>query len=301
MDKVKVSIQGQSGSYHDIAARKFFGQEISVLGRENFRDVFCDVREGHADFAVAAIENSLYGSINQVYDLLLSNKSYIVAEIYLHIHHCLAGIRGADIAKLKEVHSHIAALEQCSDFLNYEIPYAKQVVKNDTAGSARELMELGDRAKAAILNAETAEKLGMEVLARNIETNHHNYTRFIVVSNNPKPLDKTQDKTSIVIQTAGSHADDDQKPGALYRALECFAKRKINLSKLESRPIVGKAWHYMFYIDFEAALHLKKSQDAIRELQEIGCDIRIFGSYAKGKLLSSEQESKNHKKTSAKV
>ncbi len=268
-----VSIQGQSASYHDIARRQYFGNDSQVLHRDSFREVFADIKDETADFGIVAIENSLYGSINEVYDLLVKHNLNISGELYLHISHCLLGVKGASIDGLKEVHSQIMALGQCDEYLETTLKHVERIERHDTAASAAEVAKLGDPTKAAIASAEAAELHGLTVLAREIETNKHNYTRFIVLTKEPAPVNSA-DKTSIVLEIADT-------PGALYSALGVFTNRGINLSKLESRPIVGKAWHYIFYIDFEAGVEAKAAQAAIAELEELGNKITHLGSYLK--------------------
>lgn len=285
MSKPIVAIQGQEHSYHDIARRQYFKNGHELLYRDDFKDIFADVNEGRADYAVVAIENSLYGSINQVYDLLLKHKLWITGEIYLRIHHCLLGLEEAQLKDIHAVHSHPLALAQSEDFLDDTLPQAERFEHHDTAGSAADVAQWGDTNKAAIASRQAAEAYGLNILARGIETNPQNYTRFIVLQSQPpdqpsktSTRNSKHDKSSIILYTA-------HQPGALHRALGVFADLGINLSKLESRPIIGRAWHYMFYIDFDAGLQSEPARQAVQQLQNLDNDVIELGSYRQGTVV----------------
>lgn len=276
-DEMKVATQGQRASYHDIAARKFFGDDITTVNCDlPFKNVFEQLKNGTVDAAVVAIENSLYGSINEVYDLLLTYKPTIIGEVYLHISQCLVGFPGTKIADITEVHSHPVALAQCEDYLDTTLVHAERFEHNDTAGSVSDIKEWGDPHRAAIASAAAAKHHGMAVLDTDIESNKQNYTRFVVLKMQPESV-KDTDKTSLVLRTPA-----DTKPGALHRALGTFAKRELNLLMLQSRPIIGRAWHYMFYIDIAADASGNAFQDALTELEAQGCTTTILGSYKNG-------------------
>ena len=245
----KISIQGEPGSYHDIAKKRYFSTKDKALNRRTFKQVFEDLAQNQADFAIVAIENTLYGSINEVYDALIKYNFWICGEIYLRIEHCLLAIEKIELNEIKEVYSHPVALAQCEDFLDNELSHAEKVEYFDTAGAAGDLKKWNDKSKAAIASMQAAEIHDLEIIQTGTETNKRNFTRFIVLrGEKPKSIDDNVDKTSLVLNTAHT-------PGALYNALGAFANRKINLSKLVSRPIVGRAWQYMFYIDIEAGLN----------------------------------------------
>lgn len=276
MQQPTVSIQGYRGSYHDIARRQYFQNGHHLLPRDDFKTIFRDVADGNAEYAVAAIENSLYGSINQVYDLLLKHKLWICGETYLRIRHCLLGTVPRTAGTVTEVHSHPLALAQCEEYLDRELSGALRFEHHDTAASAADVARWGDPAKAAIASHEAGQLHGLHVLASDIETNAQNYTRFIVLQKEPDQ-DARGDKSSIILYTT-------HRPGALYRALGVFAENDINLSKLESRPIIGKAWHYMFYIDLEAGLEEDRARRALRQLEHTGNEIIKLGSYPSGSM-----------------
>lgn len=272
-----VSIQGQAGSYHDIASKHLFGNEIKQLQRENFAEVFEDVQAGRASKAVVAIENSLVGSINEVYDLLLKDSLQIEGELYMRISHNLIGLQGATLQQIKTVYSHPMALLQCEAFLDTKLASADVHERHDTAESVEFVAQQKDPSQAAIASAAAAKMHGLKILQSDIETDKHNYTRFIVLSPKDSKI-QTTNKTSIVIACKNT-------PGALYNALGVFANRGINLSKLESRPIIGKSWNYHFYIDFEAGVSDPKTTQAVAELETYTSKINILGSYLKGQVL----------------
>lgn len=267
----KIAIQGYKASFHDQAARQFFGKDIEIVPCDTFKAVFEAVHNNTAESAVVAIENSLFGSINEVYDLLLAHKLQIVGEVYLRIEHCLVGLPGATLSDISEIHSHPVAMAQCEDYLDEHLPQAERFEHHDTAASVDDVKKWGDKHKAAIASEAAAKLHEMSIIQKNIETHHENYTRFVVLDIKPNKSD-TADKTSMILETA-------DKPGALYSALGVFAKQDINLTKLQSRPIVGRAWKYMFYVDVEAGAHSNALRKAISELNRQSCETIILGSY----------------------
>ncbi len=271
---IKVAIQGQQASFHDIAAKQFFPGDIKTINCDlPFRLVFDALNRQEADYAVVAIENSLYGSINEVYDLLLESKAQIIGEVYLQISQCLIGFPGTKISDIKEVHSHPVALSQCETYLDTTLAHSERFEHHDTAGSVADIKQWGDPSRAAIASRAAAQLHGMAVLDENIETNKQNYTRFVVLQTNALAV-SAADKTSLVLTTPA-----DTKPGALHRALGAFADRSLNLLMLQSRPIIGKAWHYMFYLDIAAGQDDEQFIAAISELQSQGCQVQLLGSY----------------------
>jgi len=267
---LNVAIQGYPASFHDIAARQFLGQDIELICCDTFADVFGALQNGTADVALSALENSLYGSINEVYDLLLKHNFWISGEVYLRIHQHLIGLPGASINELSEIHSHPVALAQCEDYLDRHVAQAERFEHHDTAASVADIKKWNDPTKAAIASHTAATLHGMQILAHEIETNKQNYTRFVVLKR--APLTSIATKTSMVLTT-------DHKPGALHQALGAFASRGINLYKLQSRPIIGEAWHYMFYVDVGAGMQEQSLQQALTELKAQNCEVTILGSY----------------------
>ena len=272
----KIAIQGHIASFHDVAARQLFGDDIELMCCETFADVFTALEANLVDAAVVAIENSLHGPITPVYDLLLRYKPWIYRETYLQIHQCLIGLPGTKLNEIREVYSHVAALSQCDEFLTSHLHHAKRFEHADTAGAVADVALWSDKTKAAIASEAAARHYGLEVLAPNIETHHHNYTRFIAINKAKQPLGLAS-KTSIVMRT-------NHQSGALYRALGVFDRRGINLTMLTSRPIIGEHQRYMFYLDFAAGLEDENTQAALNELQKLGCDVTILGSFEAAQL-----------------
>lgn len=273
---MKVSIQGQPFSYHDIATRKFFGDNVSILPCETFSEVFENLSSGRSDICVVAVENSLYGPINPVYDLLLENKAWVYGEIFLRIEHCLIGLPTSKLSDISEVHSQVMAIGQCEKWLENNLPHAKHIEEHDTTASVVMVKQWGDPSKAAIASEQAANAHNMHILAKNVEDHHQNFTRFFVLSQREKQISGAN-KTSLILQTAA-----DTRPGALHKALGVFAERNINIYSLHSRPIVGKAWHYMFYIDVGVGIEDSEYKSIITELESQNCHINILGSYKNG-------------------
>lgn len=274
---MKISIQGESGSFHDIVARQLFGTDHTQLQRATFAEVFSDVQSKQAEIAIVAIENSSVGSINEVYDLLLKDGVKIIGELYMRISHNLIGLKGTKLNEIQTVYSHPMALMQCEQFLDAKLAGADVHERHDTAESVEYVANQGDKRLAAIGSARAAKLHKLEILSPDIETDKHNYTRFIVLSLNDSN-DKLANKCSVVITAKNI-------PGALHKVLGVFANRGINLTKIESRPIIGKGWNYYFYIDFEAGLQTLDAQDALKELADYTDTINILGTYQKGKVL----------------
>lgn len=267
---MRVAIQGELGSFHHSAALRWYGDDIEIVACETFKAVFDAIKHQTAETAIVAIENSLYGSINEVYDLLLKYKIPIVGEIPERIHQCLIALNEtAKLEKITHVYSHPVALAQCSDYLDKHLPNAERIENHDTAASVELIKKLGDTSAAAIAGPLAASLHDCPILQANIENHDTNYTRFLVLDpNNSAP--NTANKASLVLKT-------NHQPGALHKALGVFADTGINLTKLQSRPIPGKVWRYMFYIDIEAD---KESIDqAIISLQGQGCEITFLGAY----------------------
>lgn len=271
-----ISIQGELGSYHHLVAQQVFGDRVDVLERDTFKQVFTDVQSDFADFAISAIENSSVGSINEVYDLLRRSGLYIVGECYMRISHCLVGLPGAELSGITQIHSHPMALLQCEDYIEASLPNVDVHERHDTAESVGYIIGLDDKSQAAIASAEAAKLHNASVIVHDIETDKHNYTRFLVLKKHSY-IASVVNKTSIIVELA-------DRPGSLYHALGCFEKEGINLSKIESRPILGKGWRYYFYIDFEAGINEPRAKRALKCLAGQGHDLTVLGSYKKGEM-----------------
>lgn len=271
MSKPIISIQGEQTSFHDIAANQYFGtSDTSRLFRASFREVFDDVAQSKADYGLVAIENSLVGSINEVYDLLRRYQLKIVGEQYLRISQNLMAKPGVVLAQITDVFSHPMALLQCEEFLQSQLSHADIHERHDTAEAAK-FIAGSDKFYAAIGSRAAAERHGLAVLASDIETDKRNYTRFFVLSREQRES-ADNNKSSLIIKTA-------HQPGALYDVLRAFAEPGINLTKLSSRPIPEETWQYYFYIDIEIGLHAPAAQQALAQIREQGNTVYELGSY----------------------
>ncbi len=269
----KIAIQGQAGSYHHQAAVTLLGESIKIVPCTTFRRTFQALEQDKAEFGIIAIENSLFGSINNVYDLLLEYQFPIVAETYLRIEHCLIGLPETELQSINEVHTQAEAMAQCEDFLDTHLPNAQRIDQSDTALSVEYIKKQNDPHKAAIGSEHAATLHGLKIIKRGIEDHAENYTRFVLIQ---KQTTQQQGptKTSLVLKTQA-----DKKAGTLHQALGVFAERNLNLTMLQSRPIAGKAWHYLFYVDLEIANDDPKFTSAQQELAQLGYDTIVLGSY----------------------
>jgi prephenate dehydratase len=280
MDKMKkVAIQGIAGSYHDIAARNYFeGEEIEIVGCNTFRDVISVIKNDPDTIGLMAIENTIAGSLLQNHELIRESGLSIVGEYKLRISHSLVALPGSKIEDIVEVNSHPIALMQCADFLD-TLPNAKVVEKGDTAMSARWISENNLKGHAAICGKQAAKIYNMEILAEGIETNKRNFTRFLVIADrwNVDDLLRGVQKNKSSVVFALPHTS-----GSLSKVLSVLSFYDINLSKIQSLPIIGREWEYLFYIDltFTDYTRYKQALDAIIPLTK---DFRILGEYAEGK------------------
>jgi 3-deoxy-7-phosphoheptulonate synthase len=270
----KVGLQGLSGSFSEKAIHQYFGTDTPTQSYETFEQLFAAVNSGEVMYAMVPVENSLTGSIHVNYDLLLEHEELtIVGELKVRIQHNLVANTGVEIRDIETVFSHPQAAAQCDRFLSSNLSW-KVVNMYDTAGSAEHILKNSLVRSAAISSLAAAERLGLTVLEEGIESNPRNFTRFLVVTqkDSAKTLTGTPDKASLVFDTADS-------PGALYHALECFSQNSINLKKLESRPIAGKPWEYMFYLDVEIPEPSSVLDEALTKLAEQAPYFRELGRY----------------------
>ena len=270
---MKVGIQGIDGSFHEMAAHQYFGQKpIEIVQCETFRKEFLALQTEQCDSIVVAIENTLAGSILPNYALLEKSDFYIVGETYLGVQHCLMALPNQQIQDFDTVFSHPMALLQCEDFLA-DYPSMTSVEKRDTASSAKEIADKKLVKTAAIGPKGAAEKYGLEIYAGNIQTHKLNFTRFLIIS--PKKIHiQDANKASIVLQLA-------DKPGALQHVLETFTQYKINLTKIQSIPVIGKPYSYSFHFDLEWEIGTDW-QAAMAEASTKLIDLKILGVYKKG-------------------
>ena len=268
-----IAFQGEIGAYSEEAAFQFFGSSIQLKPCESLDDVFRAVERDEVQFGVVPAENSLEGSISRVFELLLDSSLKVCGEIELRVVHCLIGVPEARLDSIKGVHSHPQALGQCKTFLRQL--GCELIPTYDTAGSVKIVREKGTTDRGAVASARAAEIYGMKILAREIEDNPNNFTRFFILSKQDSPP-SGNDKTSIVFSVK-------HKPGALYESLKALAGRNINLTKIESRPTRQKPWEYNFYLDFEGHREDKAFQEALESLERSSLFVKVLGSYPKAK------------------
>lgn len=268
---VTVAFQGEVGAYSEEAAFQFFGTAIEIRPRETLEEVFRSVEGGGVQYGIIPVENSLEGSISQSYDLMLESGLRVCGEVDLRVIHCLIAGPDAGLDTVKKVYSHPQALGQCRSFLKHL--NVVLIPSYDTAGSVKMIKESGLTDSAAIASARAAEIYGMKVIAREIEDNPNNFTRFFILASKDSPP-SGNDKTSIVFSTK-------DRPGALYEALGEFSQRNINLAKLESRPTRQKPWQYNFYLDFEGHREEAAARGALDRVEKLSIFLKVLGSYPK--------------------
>jgi len=276
-----IAFQGERGAFSEEAARKLLGPTIEVLPCPRFEDVFRSLQEGAAQGAVIPIENTLAGSVHENYDHLQHYEFPIVAETSVRIVHNLMALPGVPFSRIRRAYSHPVALNQCLDFFARH-PRIEKVPHYDTAGSAKTIMEQELRDTAAIASAVAAEIYGAHILRRSIEDDRRNFTRFFLLRT-PEHTRKyppvippgAQWKTSLVFSTRNI-------PGALFRCLSAFALRDLNLTKIESRPLRGKPWEYLFYLDFLGQLDSPPVRNALGHLGELADVLKVLGCYPRG-------------------
>lgn len=264
-----VAFQGEHGAFSEEAIRQQFGPAATTLPCHAFEDIFAAVEEGRADFGAVPVENSVAGSINKAYDLLLDHDLKVWGEVLLRVRHNLLAMPGATLPQIAVVRSHPQALAQCERFLNRHGWQAAPWY--DTAGSAKELAASPVEGVAVIASALAAEIYGLHVLAAGIEDLAFNYTRFFLVGRGEPPYSQPA-KTSLIFATP--HA-----PGALVACLDEFASRGINLTKLESRPRRNRPWHYVFYLDFAWHWQDEACGEALVALLARAAFVKLLGSY----------------------
>jgi len=274
-----IAFQGERGAYSEEAALKFFGQNIETLSFESFDEVFDAVEKRKTDFGIVPVENSIEGTVRKGYELFLNYNVKPFAEVIYRISHCLISFPGETLKSIKIVYSHPQALGQCSKFL--EKQKYKIVPFYNTAGAVKMIKEKKLKQAAAIASERAAKIYGMKILKRKIENNPQNYTRFLVIAKDLKTSPTGNDKTSLIFTL--KHV-----PGSLFRALKVFAKKNINLTKIESVPISGKPWEYNFLLDFEGHKEDKKVSLALEELKTQTTFLKVIGSYPKANFLRKE-------------
>jgi prephenate dehydratase len=270
---MKIAYQGEPGAFSEAAARRV-DHDAQLIPCRSFEEVFGAVNGGPATHGVLPIENSIGGSIHRNYDLLLEHELPIVAEVELPVVHHLLALPGATLAGLKRVYSHPQALAQCERFLR-TLSGVDIIATYDTAGSAKMVADAGSTESAAIASARAGEVFGLTALTSSIQDFDDNITRFLVIGRRPLK-NAVADKTTIVFTLPN-------EPGSLFKALSVFALRGVDLTKLESRPIPGRPWEYLFYADLAAARDELICARALSHLAEFAPTLRTLGSYASWK------------------
>ncbi|MBN1117590.1 MAG: prephenate dehydratase [Bacteroidales bacterium] len=274
-----IAIQGGYGAFHEIAAIKYFGDEnIEIVPRNTFKDLFQALKKGIVDFGITAIENSLAGSILPNYSLLLESRMKIIGEIYLRIKQNLVALPGQKIQDIKEVYSHPMAILQCQSFFD-DYPKIKLVDSVDTALSAKMIADEQLTGIAAIASDLAAKKYKLEIVAEQIETNKMNYTRFLILQNINGSTVSNENANKASLSFALAH-----QIGSLSKILSIFSFHDINLSKIQSMPIIGKDWEYQFYVDVEIADY-QRYLHALSAINPFTSGVHILGEYTSGRKL----------------
>lgn len=265
-----VAIQGERGSYSEVAATRLLGDKVTLRCCERFEDVFKLTAESDTQYCLIPLENSLSGSIHKNYDLLLRHKLKITREINLQIKHNLITMPGVSFKEISTVFSHPVALDQCDHFFE-KFPGLVKRSAYDTSGSVKRIMEENLRDCAAIAGKQAAEYYGGNIVMKEIQDNKENYTRFVLLGRELETRKKA-DKTSIAFSFGNA-------AGALSKCLSVFALRDIDLTKIESRPIHGRPWEYLFYLDFLGNTGQESTLKALDHLRELTEFLEILGCY----------------------
>jgi arogenate/prephenate dehydratase len=266
-----VAYQGEPGAYSEAAAQRY-APDATLRPCPSFEDVFRAVESGVVALGVLPIENSIGGTIHRNYDLLLEHALHIVGDLELKVVHSLIALPGSSIDQIRQIYSHPQALAQCDRYLR-SLPGVEVVATYDTAGSAKLIKDKQLAGAAAIASERAAVVFELQVLESGIQDFADNITRFIVVAPRPVGVDTTTNKTTVVFTLAN-------EPGALFKALSVFALRGIDLTKLESRPIPGRPWEYLFYVDLAVGAQEARCERALAHLGEFAPMLRNLGSYA---------------------
>ena len=275
----KIAIQGGAGAFHEIAALHYFGKEnVEIVPSLTFKDLFQSLKHQHADYGIMAIENMVAGSILPNYSLLRESNMKIIGEIYLRIIQNLVALPGQKIEEIFEVYSHPMAILQCQKFFE-EYPHIKLIESFDTALSAKEISDKQLKGVGAISSAQAANNYGLEILNDSIETNKMNYTRFLILADKDEEIEFEEQINKVSLQFSLAH-----EIGSLAKILSIFSYFNINLTKIQSIPIVGKEWEYFFYIDIEFS-DLAMYRHSLDSIKPFTGEMAILGEYHKGKSI----------------
>lgn len=268
--EITVAIQGERGSYSEVAAERLLGKKVKLYCCERFHDVFKLTVEKNTQYCLVPLENSLSGSIHKNYDLLLRHNLKITREINLQIEHNLITVPEASFEEITTVISHPVALDQCDNFFE-KFPYLVKRSAYDTSGSVKRIVEENLRHCAAIAGKQAVEYYGGKITMTGIQDNKENFTRFVLLARKSE-TGKKADKTSIAFSFGNA-------PGALFKCLSVFALRDIDLTKIESRPIHGRPWEYLFYLDFIGNTDQESTKRALDHLKELTEFLEVLGCY----------------------
>jgi prephenate dehydratase len=269
--KKRVAIQGIRASFHEEAAFKFFGEDIETIECKSFKQTFQKLANNEADFVVMAIENSIAGSLLPNYTLLREYNFPVIGEVYLHIQLHLMALPGVKFEDIRTVTSHPIAIRQCGDFLD-DFPDLKVIESSDTAACAKKIKEENLTDTVAIANNLAAKLYGLNILERRIESNKKNYTRFLILTDKKEEV-KNTNKASLCFQVSND-------VGSLAKVLNILAENEINMSKIQSMPVLGKRNEYNFYVDVEWS-NTEKYEDTIRRILKHTINFSIMGEYVK--------------------
>jgi prephenate dehydratase len=276
--KVKrIAIQGGAGAFHEIAALHYFGSDnVEIVPSLTFKDLFQSLKHQHADYGIMAIENMVAGSILPNYNLLTQSNMKIIGEIYLRIIQNLVALPGQSINDITEVYSHPMAILQCQKFFE-EYPHIRLIESFDTALSAKDIADNKRMGVGAISSSQAADKYGLEIMFDSIENNKMNYTRFLILTDKEEPVEYSEPINKASLQFSLAH-----EIGSLAKILSIFSFFNINLSKIQSLPIIGKEWEYFFYVDIEFSDY-KIYQHSLDSIKPFTGELAILGEYSKGK------------------
>lgn len=273
-DVLTVAIQGIEGSYSYLASKQFFGEDKEIVFRKmkTFDEVVESLEDSSSDYAVLPIENTTSGSINEVYDALTNSNLNIIGEEIFQVKHCLVGLEDVPLNKIKKIYTHFQAARQCSKFIK-SMPQAEIEYFEDTAKSVEKIKLEGNKEFAAIASKEAAEIFKLSVLREDIANQPGNFTRFLICSRSPIKVDeRIPAKTSLILATT-------HKAGSLAQVLTIFREFEVNLTKLESRPILGNPWEEMFYLDFQGNIQSEKVKSLLDEVGKFTRYLKILGCY----------------------
>lgn len=276
-----IAFQGERGAFSEMAAVQYFPEGARLMSCKSFADVFSAVEKKRVNFAVIPVENSIEGSVPEVYDLLLKTRLKATGEVYHRVRHCLIADKGSKLRDIKRAYSHPQALGQCRQYLQKK--KIEPIPTYDTAGSVKMVKEQGAKDAAAIASRRAAELYDMDILDEGIEDRKSNYTRFLILARSDykkkddKKKERRQYKTSIIFSV--KHV-----PGALFGILGEFARRNLNLTKVESRPTKETPWEYNFYVDFEGNIGDREVEQLLKAIKGKTSYLKILGSYRKAEL-----------------